>query len=96
MTALAPFLSGLPAGPRLALFLGKENAYMNNQNNNLKGDKTKDASITKKIGDAVEKFGDKVEHAGMKKLGDAIESLGDKIEHSGDKSKVVNKDRKTA
>lgn len=69
---------------------------MNNQNNNLKGDKTKDASITKKIGDAVEKFGDKVEHAGMKKLGDAIESLGDKIEHSGDKSKVVNKDRKTA
>lgn len=46
---------------------------------------TKKEPMTKKIGDAVERFGDKVEHAGMKKVGDAIERLGDKIEHSQDK-----------
>ncbi len=41
-------------------------------------------SLTKRVGDAVEKLGDKIEHSGFKKVGDAIERLGDKIEHSRD------------
>lgn len=37
--------------------------------------------IQKKVGDAVEKAGDKLEHLGFKKTGDAIEKIGDAIEH---------------
>lgn len=54
--------------------------------------KTMDSSgkkpgLRKKVGDAIEKLGDKIEHSGMKKVGDAIEKFGDKIEHSGDRVK---------
>lgn len=41
--------------------------------------------LTQRVGDAIEKFGDKVEHSISKKAGDAIEKLGNKIEHLQDK-----------
>lgn len=49
--------------------------------------KKEEGGIRKKVGDAIEKIGDKVEHSGFKKVGDAIERFGDKIEHSGDRNK---------
>ena len=60
------------------------NTNFNNQRNpnreaNQKG------GLKKKVGDALERLGDKVERAGFKKTGDAIEKLGDKVEHAGDK-----------
>jgi hypothetical protein len=62
-----------------------ENA--NNRPKNKPLNEIKKESGFKKVGDAVEKLGDKIEHSGMKKLGDAVESLGDKIEHIGEKKK---------
>ena len=50
------------------------------ENQNKKG-------VAYKVGDAIEKLGDKVEHNISKKAGDAIEKLGDKIEHSGDRKR---------
>jgi hypothetical protein len=49
------------------------------------------APLTKRVGDAIEQIGDKLEHSGLKKIGDAIENLGDKIEHSGDSKKDMPK-----
>jgi|GEM_PF-2962433 len=45
---------------------------------------TQKPGMAHRLGDAIEKIGDKVEHAGFKKVGDAIEKLGDKIEHAQD------------
>lgn len=44
-------------------------------------------SVTKRVGDAIERLGDKIEHKGFKKVGDAIEKLGDKVEHAQDGAK---------
>lgn len=44
--------------------------------------------IAYKVGDAIEKLGDKVEHKVNKKAGDAIEKFGDKIEHLGDRKPI--------
>lgn len=46
--------------------------------------------IAHRVGDAIEKVGDKIEHKGFKKTGDAIEKLGDKIEHSQDDKEEEN------
>ncbi len=45
------------------------------------------APLTKKIGDAIERVGDEVEHRGFKKTGDAIEKFGDTVEHLQDRRK---------
>jgi hypothetical protein len=54
----------------------------------------KKPGIAHRVGDAVEKLGDKVEHSGLRKVGGAIGSLGDKIEHSQDSDKGDEKDAK--
>lgn len=54
---------------------------------NNKSINPKKSGFRKKVGDVIEKLGDKIEHAGMKKTGDAIEKFGDKIEHSGERLK---------
>lgn len=50
----------------------------------------KKSGFTKRLGDGIEKVGDKVEHAGFKKLGDVIEQAGDKVEHLGDRRTQKN------
>ena len=52
----------------------------------------KKPGIAHRVGDAIKKPGDKVEHAGLKKVGDAIGGLGDKIEHSQDSNEDSDKD----
>lgn len=44
-------------------------------------------TVQKRIGDAIERAGNKIERSGFKKLGDRIERLGDKIEHSGERKR---------
>lgn len=53
-----------------------------NKQEKSKSDKS---SVSYKVGDAVEKFGEKVADKGFKKTGDAIHKLGDKVEHLQDK-----------
>lgn len=40
--------------------------------------------LTKKAGDKLERFGEKVSKAGAQKIGNAISRAGDKLEHSQD------------
>ncbi len=47
----------------------------------------KKQGFAKKVGDALERTGEKVQKAGMPKTGRAIYNAGDKIEHLGDKDK---------
>lgn len=42
-------------------------------------------TVSHKVGDAIERVGDKVSNAGAEKIGNAIHRAGDKIEHSQDK-----------
>lgn len=48
-------------------------------------------SISHKVGDSIERLGEKVIKAGAPKLGKAIYNAGDKIEHmNDDKDKPLN------
>lgn len=49
----------------------------------------KKESFTHKVGDAIERLGEKVSDAGAKKLGQKIYQTGNKIEHSQDAKKNV-------
>lgn len=40
--------------------------------------------LTKKAGDKIERFGEKVSSTGAQKVGNAISRAGDKLEHSQD------------
>lgn len=53
-----------------------------NKNEKMKSDKS---SVTHRVGDAVEKFGEKVAEKGFTKTGEAIHKMGDKVEHLQDK-----------
>lgn len=43
--------------------------------------------LTKKAGDKIERFGEKVSNAGAQKVGNAISRAGDKLEHSQDEKR---------
>lgn len=45
-------------------------------------------NFTHKVGDAVERLGEKVSNAGAEKIGEKIYKTGNKIEHSQDSKKV--------
>lgn len=47
-------------------------------------------SITAKLGDAVERVGEKISQAGAPTIGNAISNAGDKLEHAQDNK--INKD----
>lgn len=58
---------------------------------NKRFNETTDASkksepMTKKLGDKIERLGDKVSEAGAEKIGQKIHRAGDKLEHSEDNS----------
>ena len=46
----------------------------------------KSESVSKKVGDAVERTGEKITQAGAEKIGGAVKRAGDKLEHSSDSS----------
>ncbi len=56
---------------------------MENNNVNQQMD-SKKASLTDKLGDAIEKVGHKISEAGAPGLGQKIHDLGDKLEKSHD------------
>lgn len=45
----------------------------------------KNEPIAKKIGDKIERVGEKISHAGAEKIGTAVSRAGDKLEHSADR-----------
>ena len=47
----------------------------------------KNESLTKKVGDKLERTGEKLQNAGHQKIGDAVYNAGDKLEHMNDKKK---------
>lgn len=55
-----------------------------NKNTNNPNSK-KDNSISHKVGDTLERLGEKVIKAGAPKLGKVIYNAGDKLEHMNDK-----------
>ncbi|MES2770352.1 MAG: hypothetical protein V4596_14510 [Bdellovibrionota bacterium] len=61
------------------------NPYTNTDKFNKKD--VKDDSISHKVGDSIERLGEKVIKAGAEKLGKAIYNAGDKIEHMKDNKK---------
>ena len=44
-------------------------------------------SVSHKVGDKIEKVGQKISNSGAQKLGKAISNAGDKIEHMNDKKR---------
>ena len=52
-----------------------------------KSKKNEDKSLTRKVGDKVERAGEKLKDLGADKLGDAVYKTGNKIEHSKDNKK---------
>lgn len=52
---------------------------------------SKKQPFTKKVGDKIDKLGEKVSNAGAQKIGNAISRAGDKLEHSQDKKIDKNK-----
>ena len=55
----------------------------------------KKENVSQKVGDFVERVGQKISDAGAKKVGNAIHNAGDKIEHSQDNKSNLNKNNKT-
>lgn len=45
----------------------------------------KNESFTRKLGDKIERVGEKISEKGADGLGRTVRDLGDKIEHSGDR-----------
>jgi len=63
------------------------NPYTNknfSSNDKFKKVDAKDESLSHKVGDSIERLGEKVIKAGAEKLGKAIYNAGDKIEHMND------------
>lgn len=56
-------------------------------NTNKPGDFKKDEKFTQRVGDKIERAGDKLSDKGMPRAGNAVRNLGDKIEHSQDSKK---------
>lgn len=54
-----------------------------NMNNTTPKKEDKD-TLSHKVGDKIERLGEKVEEKGYKKAGDAIGKFGDKVEHLQD------------
>jgi hypothetical protein len=64
----------------------------NNMNKPLDADKKSMAEkAAHKVGDAIERVGQKIQDAGAGKAGRAVYNAGDKIEHSADKKTDLNK-----
>ncbi len=55
----------------------------------------KKENISHKVGDFVERVGQKISDAGAKKIGNAIHDAGDKLEHSSDNKTNLNNKNKT-
>lgn len=51
----------------------------------MEKNKKSEKSITKKLGDKIERAGEKLKNMGATKLGNAVYRAGNKIEHSRDK-----------
>lgn len=61
---------------------------MQNKNDStFKNKHAQKESFTHKVGDSIERLGEKVSKAGATKIGNAIRNAGDKIEHSRDHKK---------
>lgn len=56
-------------------------------NQNPYSKKPSNDSVSHKVGDSIERIGEKVIKAGAEKLGRAIYNAGDKIEHMNDNKK---------
>lgn len=54
---------------------------------NKKNFEQKKESVSHKVGDAIERAGQKISNAGAEKVGNAIYNAGDKIEHMNDNKK---------
>lgn len=62
------------------------NNQMNNSNRpKVSNTHSKDEGVAHKVGDSLERLGEKVIKAGAPKLGKAIYNAGNKIEHMNDK-----------
>ena len=48
------------------------------------GSKENRDSLTHKVGDAIERVGEKIADAGAGKIGRVVSDLGDKLEHAGE------------
>ncbi len=48
------------------------------------------SKVSHKVGDAIEKVGQKISDMGAPKVGNSIYNSGDKIEHSSDQHKTTN------
>jgi hypothetical protein len=59
----------------------------NNYNTPPKNVTPKEDSVSHKVGDSLERLGEKVIKGGAQKIGKAIYNAGDKIEHMNDKKK---------
>jgi hypothetical protein len=62
---------------------------MNNYNDpqKPKNPNVKDDSISHKVGDTIERLGEKIIKAGAPKIGKAIYNAGDKLEHRNENKK---------
>ncbi len=61
----------------------------------MKNDKN-EAPLSKKVGDKLERVGQKISNSGAEKIGSFISRMGDKLEHSGeDKPDTEDTFRKT-
>ena len=47
----------------------------------------KKESLSKKVGDKLERAGEKISNAGAQRVGEAVYNAGDKLEHMNDKKK---------
>lgn len=56
-----------------------------------------EAPLSKKVGDKLERVGQKISNSGAEKIGSFVSRMGDKLEHSGDDKPDVDTDtvRKT-
>lgn len=59
----------------------------NKTNPNMNVNNSKKEGFAHKVGDSIERLGEKVSNAGATKIGNAIRNAGDKIEHSQDDKK---------
>lgn len=58
---------------------------MNNDKFSTTGTRSNKESFSHKVGDKIERAGEKLERAGAEKIGRVVSNAGDKIEHMKDK-----------
>ena len=56
-------------------------------------EQNKSNKVSHKVGDTIEKVGQKISDAGANRVGNAIYNSGDKIEHSSDNKKPLSSDK---